>query len=79
MAAPGRAVLLFSRAAKSGKVVVYVDGKKVTTIDLRSSKTLYRQAVWTRNLAYGKHTVAIVVQGTSGRPAVVSDGLAYVR
>ncbi|GAA0444511.1 N-acetylmuramoyl-L-alanine amidase [Actinoplanes campanulatus] len=73
------ASLLFSRAAKSGKVAVYVDGKKVTTIDLRSSKSLYRQAVWTRNLAYGKHTVAIVVQGTSGRPTVVSDGLAYVR
>ncbi|SDS22667.1 N-acetylmuramoyl-L-alanine amidase [Actinoplanes derwentensis] len=73
------ASLLFSRVAKSGKVAIYVDGKKVTTIDLKSTKTLNRQAVWTRDLAYGKHTVAIVVQGTSGRPAVVSDGLAYIK
>ncbi|WP_430789944.1 N-acetylmuramoyl-L-alanine amidase [Actinoplanes sp. G11-F43] len=73
------ASLLFSRTAKSGKVAIYVDGRKVTTLDLKSAKTLNRQAVWTRNLTYGKHTVAIVVQGTSKRPAVVSDGLAYLR
>lgn len=73
------ASLIFSRTAKSGKVAVYVDGKKVTTLDLKSAKTLNRQAVWTRNLAYGKHTVAIVVQGTAKRPAVVSDGLAYIK
>ncbi|MFC7531063.1 N-acetylmuramoyl-L-alanine amidase [Actinoplanes sp. GCM10030250] len=73
------AALLFSRTSKSGKVAIYLDGKKVSTLDLRSSKNAYRQAMWTRNLAYGKHTVAIVVLGTSGRPAVISDGLAYVK
>ncbi|WP_328476538.1 N-acetylmuramoyl-L-alanine amidase [Actinoplanes sp. NBC_00393] len=73
------AALLFTRSAKSGKAAIYVDGRKVTTVDLKSSKTLNRQAVWTRNMAYGKHTVAIVVLGTSGRPTVVSDGLAYVK
>lgn len=26
----------------------------------------------------GRHTLAVVVVGTSGRPTVVSDGLAYI-
>ncbi|GLY00270.1 N-acetylmuramoyl-L-alanine amidase [Actinoplanes sp. NBRC 101535] len=73
------AALLFSRTAKSGKAAIYVDGKKITTVDLKASKTSYRQAVWTRDLKPGKHTVAVVVQATAGRPTVISDGLAYIR
>ncbi|WP_433825203.1 N-acetylmuramoyl-L-alanine amidase [Actinoplanes sp. CA-015351] len=71
------AALLFTKTAKSGKVAIYVDGKKVSTVDLKSSKNAYRQAVWTRNLSSGKHKIMIEVLGTSGRPAVISDGLVF--
>ncbi|BBH71056.1 hypothetical protein ACTI_77410 [Actinoplanes sp. OR16] len=72
------AALIFARTAKSGKVAIYVDGKKVSTLDLKAGKNLYRQAVWTRALTPGKHKVMIEVLGTKGRPAVISDGFAYV-
>ncbi|GAA2688950.1 N-acetylmuramoyl-L-alanine amidase [Actinoplanes palleronii] len=72
------AALLFSRGSQTGKAYVYLDGKKIATIDTKASGTKYRQAVWVKALTPGKHTVAVVVAGTSGRPAVVSDGLAYV-
>ncbi|MFI5935315.1 N-acetylmuramoyl-L-alanine amidase [Actinoplanes sp. NPDC051494] len=64
---------------KAGKFDVLVDGKKVSTVDTKASKNGYRQVVWTRNLASGKHTIQLVVLGTSGRPAVTVDGLAYVK
>jgi hypothetical protein len=72
------AALLFSRGTKTGKAYVYLDGKKVATIDTKSSKTSYRQALFVRSLTAKKHTLAVVVVGTSGRPTVVSDGLAYI-
>ncbi|MFD8300888.1 peptidoglycan recognition protein [Streptomyces sp. NPDC059690] len=69
-----------SRASTSGQAYVYVDGVKVTTVDLKSSTTLYRQAVWTKTWSSSaKHTVRIVVVGTSGRPTVTTDGLVYVK
>ncbi|MFJ6296477.1 peptidoglycan recognition protein [Streptomyces griseoviridis] len=69
-----------SRAAESGKADVYVDGKKVTTVDLKSSTTRYRQAIWTKTWSgSAKHTVKIVVSGTGGRPTVTTDGLVYVK
>jgi hypothetical protein len=72
------AALLFSQGAKTGKADIYLDGKKVATIDTKRSSTTYRQALWVRSLTPGKHTVAVVAQGTSGRPTVVSDGLFYI-
>jgi hypothetical protein len=56
-----------------------VDGKRVTTLDTKSGSTLYRQAMWSKSFTTGKHTVSIVVLATSGRPTVVSDGLAYIK
>ncbi|RZU48441.1 uncharacterized protein with LGFP repeats [Krasilnikovia cinnamomea] len=73
------AALLFARSTKSGKVDVYLDGRKVGTLDLKAGKNSYRQALWTRTFAKGRHTVAIVVRGTGGRPTVTSDGLVYLR
>ncbi|MEU7904656.1 N-acetylmuramoyl-L-alanine amidase [Actinoplanes sp. NPDC049118] len=73
------AALIVGRFKTSGKATVYLDGKKVSTIDTRAGKTTYRQAVWTRSPAYGRHTVTIVVLATSGRPGVTVDGLAYVK
>jgi len=72
------AALLFSRGSATGRADVYLDGKKVATIDTRAAATTHRQAVWVRSLSAARHTVTIVVAGTSGRPTVVSDGLAYV-
>ncbi|MFJ9668811.1 peptidoglycan recognition protein [Streptomyces sp. NPDC101219] len=69
-----------SRAATSGKAHIYVDGKKVTTVDLKSSTTKYRDAIWTRTWSTSaKHTVKIVVAGTSGRPTVTTDALTYLK
>ncbi|MEV6945220.1 hypothetical protein AB0N07_25090 [Streptomyces sp. NPDC051172] len=69
-----------SRASTSGQAYVYVDGVKVGTVDLKSSTTLYRQAIWTKTWSAGaKHTVKIVVVGTSGRPTVTTDGLVYLK
>lgn len=77
----GRSVAwIVSRAATSGQAVVYVDGTKTATVDLKSTTTAYRTAIWTKNWsAAGKHTIKIVVSATSGRPAVTTDGIAYLR
>ncbi|MFB4308528.1 N-acetylmuramoyl-L-alanine amidase [Actinomadura sp. GTD37] len=72
--------LIFKRASNLGAVLVYVDGAKVGTLDTRSSSTAYRQLMWTRAWSTsGKHTIKIVVAGTSGRPLVGIDGLVYLR
>ncbi|MFF4112343.1 N-acetylmuramoyl-L-alanine amidase [Streptomyces sp. NPDC001714] len=69
-----------SRASTSGQAYVYVDGTKVATVDLKSTTTSYRQAIWTRTWSSSaKHTVKIVVVGTSGRPTVTTDGLVYIK
>ncbi|WP_078889911.1 peptidoglycan recognition protein family protein [Streptomyces maremycinicus] len=69
-----------SRAATSGQAYVYVDGTKAATVDLKSATTLYRQAIWTRTwTGSAKHTIKIVVVGTSGRPTITTDGLVYIK
>ncbi|MEU6319747.1 peptidoglycan recognition protein [Streptomyces sp. NPDC047009] len=74
------AAWVVSRASTSGQVYVYVDGTKVSTVDLKSSSTLYRQAIWTKTWSSSaKHTVKIVVVGTSGRPTITTDGLVYLK
>jgi hypothetical protein len=74
------AAWVVSRASTSGQAYVYVDGTQVATVDLRSSTTMYRDAIWTRAWSSSaKHTVKIVVVGTSGRPTVTTDGLVYLR
>ncbi|WP_231157804.1 MULTISPECIES: peptidoglycan recognition protein [unclassified Streptomyces] len=74
------AAWVVSRASSSGQAYVYVDGVKAATVDLRSATTSYRQAIWTKSWsANARHTVKIVVVGTSGRPTVTTDGLVYIR
>ncbi|MDQ0990757.1 hypothetical protein QFZ74_001985 [Streptomyces sp. V3I7] len=77
----GRSVAwVVSRAATSGQAYIYVDGKKVATADLKSSTTAYRNAIWTKTWpASTKHTVKIVLLGTSGRPTVTTDGIVYLK
>ncbi|MEV4636740.1 N-acetylmuramoyl-L-alanine amidase [Actinoplanes sp. NPDC049548] len=74
------AALAVSRTSVSGRVQVYVDGEPAGIVDLRSPATVYRRAVWTRSWGSSdRHTVKIVVEGTAGRPGVISDGLVYLR
>ncbi|MFC3573183.1 N-acetylmuramoyl-L-alanine amidase [Streptomyces yaanensis] len=76
----GRSVAwVVSRASTSGQAYIYVDGTKVTTVDLKSSTTQYRQAIWTKSWSSSaKHTVKIVVVGTAGRPAITTDGITTI-
>ncbi|WP_438947315.1 N-acetylmuramoyl-L-alanine amidase [Streptomyces griseus] len=74
------AAWVVSRASTSGQAYVYVDGAKVATVDLRSATTKYRDALWTKTWSSSaKHTVKVVVVGTSGRPTVTTDGLVYLK
>ncbi|MCE7081393.1 N-acetylmuramoyl-L-alanine amidase [Streptomyces sp. ST2-7A] len=74
------AALVVSRASGSGQVRVYVDGKLAKTVDLKSSTTRYRDAIWTQSwTSSAKHTVRIEVVGTSGRPTVTVDGLVHLK
>ncbi|MFE1883528.1 peptidoglycan recognition protein family protein [Streptomyces diastatochromogenes] len=74
------AAWVVSRASTSGQAYVYVDGTKTATIDLKSTSTQYRQAIWTKSWSSSaKHTVKIVVVGTSGRPTITTDGLVYIK
>ncbi|MGN9776605.1 N-acetylmuramoyl-L-alanine amidase [Micromonospora sp. H33] len=77
----GRSVaFIATTTSTSGQADIYVDGVKVKTVDLRSSTTAYRRIVWTKSwTGSARHTVKIVVVGTSGRPRVITDGLVYVR
>ena len=74
------AALVFGRGALSGRVQISVDGQDAGTVDLRSDKTVYRQAIWSRYWGEAaEHTVAVRVEGTAGRPGVVLDGLVYLK
>jgi hypothetical protein len=72
--------LVVSRASTSGQVYVYVDGVKLSTVDLKSAGTLYRQAIWTKSWgSSGTHTLKTVVVGTSGRPTITTDGIVVLK
>ncbi|CAM5541546.1 hypothetical protein GCM10010261_03640 [Streptomyces pilosus] len=77
----GRSVAwIVSRAATSGQAHIYVDGTKAATVDLKSATTKYRDAIWTKTWSSSaKHTIKIVVVGTSGRPAVTTDGIVHLK
>lgn len=63
----------------SGSATVYVDGVKITGINLNTKTTYYRHTVWARNFASaGTHTVKIVAAGTSGHPIVAIEGMAVL-
>jgi hypothetical protein len=68
------------RGAASGRLRIFVDGQDQGLIDLRSARTIYRQAVWSRWWSGGgRHTVRVQVEGTAGRPGAVLDGLVYLK
>ena len=71
--------LVATRSPGSGRVVVRVDGVKVTTLDLAATTTAHRQLVLHRSWSSsGRHTLTLTVEGTAGRPAVTLDGFVTV-
>jgi Transglycosylase-like domain len=63
-----------------GQAKVYIDGKLVKTVDLRSSSFHARSTVFSRRWSSArKHTIRIVVVGTSGRAMVAIDGFAVTK
>lgn len=63
-----------------GKAKIYVDGKLVRTVDLRRSTFHAHAAVFTKRWSTArKHTIRIVVIGTSGRSMVAIDGFGIAK
>jgi hypothetical protein len=53
-----------TRAKARGTVTIYLDGKKVATLDTYATTTQAGRIVWSKTYAAsGKHTVKIVVNG----------------
>ncbi len=77
----GRSIALVTAKSPSrGKVKVYVNGKFVTTVDLRGSSTQYRAVAWQSTWSTSAtRTVKLVVVGTSGRPRVDLDAFVVVK
>ena len=72
------AALAMTRTPSSGVVTIYLDGVRTGSLDLRSSRTIDRLAVWAKNWgASGPHTVKLVSSGD--RPGIVTDGLVVLR
>ena len=69
------------RALDLGKLDILLDGVRVRTIDLgATSVSAPRSIVWSSTwAASGPHSVAIVVRGTAGRPAVDLDAFLILR
>ena len=74
------AQLAVSRTHGSGRLRAYVDGQYAGMLDLRSATTVHRMAVWALNWrAGGIHTLKVVLEGTTGRPGVIMDGMVVLR
>ena len=73
--------LITTRGPAYGRADVYLDGKRVATLDLRvAGANRYRELAWHRTFGTAaKHTVQVVGLGTAGRPGVAVDGIAYLR
>ena len=76
----GRSVSwIASRGPGRGRANVYLDGKRVATIDLYASSTLHRRTVFRKSWPTpGAHRIEIEVVGTSGRPRVDIDAIVFI-
>ena len=61
-----------------GKAKVYIDGKLVTTVDLKAATFHPRRVVFATSVKNGSHTLVIKALGTSGRPTVAIDAIYVV-
>jgi hypothetical protein len=77
----GRAIGLVSAVGPDrGRAAIFVDGRRVATVDLRAATAGYARIVWARSWKTpALHTVTIRVLGTPGRPRVDVDGFVLVR
>ena len=64
--ATGRTFAFVTTKARSrGKAEIWLDGKRVTTLDLYATATQAGRIVWSKTFATsGKHTLKIIVTGT---------------
>ena len=63
-----------TKSPTRGKAKIYVDGKYVALIDLKSTSTQYHQIVWQMSWPTSvSRKVTVIVVGTSGRPRVDAD------
>lgn len=68
------------KASSFGQFQVSVDGGAWSSLaDAYSGTTRYRQVLYARNVTSGSHTIRVRVYGTSGRPYVGVDGVAFLR
>ena len=76
----GRAVAWVTQLAPdSGEVAVYIDGDLVATIDTHADATTERFVAFTTSWSsYGKHSIKLVVVGTTDRPRVDVDAFEVV-
>lgn len=75
----GIAIIALTNSTR-GRATVYIDGVYRATIDMRSSTSVARKIVYTRNWSTsGTHTIELRVAGTSGRPSVSLDGFVVLR
>jgi len=69
-----------SKLSDRGRAEVWIDGVKVTTVDLFSSSAQYREVVFNKSWATsGTHMLEVRVSGTAGRPRVDVDAFTVIR
>lgn len=66
------------RSANTGVAQIYLDGRRIASVDTRRSVTAYQQVLWAGSTTAGRHTISVVVAGTRGRSTVVVDGFASI-
>ena len=77
----GRAVAWIApRGAALGKAKVYLDGKYVATVDLKTASAQNQRVVFAYSWTASKsHKMQIVCQATSGRPRIEVDAFAVMK
>ncbi|CAN5622391.1 hypothetical protein BH10ACT10_BH10ACT10_07760 [soil metagenome] len=72
----GKHVALVGAAGPNhGKYAVYLDGRKVSTVDTYSATKVPRRVAWDRALPAGHHAIKLINLGTTGRPIVQLDAV----
>ena len=61
-----------------GKAQIYLDGKRVATVDLKAASFHPRRILFAASVKNGSHTLVIKALGTSGRPTVAIDAIYVV-
>ncbi len=76
----GHLGLMLTQGPGHGKAALYLDGKKVGTIDTLASKTKYRMYVWDFGpLTPTGHIIKVVNLGTAGRSRIDLNAISFVR